>query len=72
MSAFGGKADIAANITQCPLLTQSGHGRFGIDAVQTDRPIPVYPAANPCRGLKVKNPKASANATWVGSYKPLV
>jgi len=40
--------------------------------VQTDWPIPVYPAANPYRGVKVKNPKASGNATWVGSYKPLV
>ena len=25
MSAFGGKADIDANMTKCPLMTKSGH-----------------------------------------------
>jgi len=35
MSAFGGKADIGQAMHKCPLLTQSGHGRLRIVAVQT-------------------------------------
>ena len=34
MSAFGGKAD--ADMRRCPLLTQSGHQRLKIAAVQLD------------------------------------
>src|SRR6516164_6660729 len=36
MSAFGGKADIERIWSECPLLTQSGHERRRIAAVQTD------------------------------------
>jgi hypothetical protein len=33
MSAFGGKA---GNLRECPLMTQSGHERLRIAAMQTD------------------------------------
>src|SRR5215468_11130491 len=40
MSAFGGKADIERIWSECPLLTQSGHERRRIAAVQTDPETP--------------------------------
>ena len=36
-----------SDIPQCPLLTQSGHERLSIAAVQTD-PYPISPFTNPC------------------------
>jgi hypothetical protein len=34
MSAFGGKADIRLVVSQCPLLTQSGHAMRHISVSQ--------------------------------------
>src|SRR6516164_8237267 len=61
MFAFGGKAHWT-DAPQCPLLTQSGHGRPKIAAVQTDRRVPK-PAARPTRlpewMLILRSPKAA-------------
>jgi hypothetical protein len=48
MSAFRGRADIARSMSSCLLLTQSGHGRLGIGAVQLDPSTPFSRTANPC------------------------
>jgi hypothetical protein len=34
---FWGKADMVSTPTECPLMTQSGHGQFRIFAVQIDQ-----------------------------------
>ena len=41
MSAFGGKADIAMQLSKCPLLTQSGHAPS--PPIAGGRALPAHP-----------------------------
>ena len=61
MSAFGGKADIAGT---CPLLTQSGHSRLQIAALQWRR-NPISLDANACRNRLIVN----SLAAWSGALR---